>query len=393
MNNKKKIKILRIINRFNIGGPTYNAVFLTKYLSEEFETLLIGGLPEESEADSLHILREYGVEARLLKEMKRKPSFFSDTKAYKEIKEIIKEFNPDIVHTHASKAGALGRKAAHYCKVPIIVHTFHGHVFHSYFGKIKTTIFKLIERYLAYKTTSIIAISDLQKKELSNEHKVCSPKKIEVISLGFDLTRFKENKTENRKKTRAKYNLKNEQVAVCITGRLVPIKNHDFFLKAVTDISKKTTKEVVFFIVGDGELNNEISLKTKTMKLQGIDIRMTSWVKKIHEFNAGMDIICLTSHNEGTPVSLIEAQASGLPVISTNVGGVLNVVKNNQTGFVIDKNDLDSYVEKLLVLIENKSLRDEFSSRGWDFVGEKFHFNALVKKTEKHYKDLLNKRR
>ena len=164
MSDRKKIKVLRIINRFNIGGPTYNATFLTKFLSDDFETLLIGGLPEENEANSLHILEKYGVEPVLLPEMKREPNFKSDRIALKKIKAIIKEFKPDIVHTHASKAGALGRKAAISCKVPVIVHTFHGHVFHSYFGKLKTAVFKTIERYLARKSTGIIAISDIQKK-------------------------------------------------------------------------------------------------------------------------------------------------------------------------------------------------------------------------------------
>lgn len=121
MAEKKKIKVLRIINRFNIGGPTYNATFLTRFLSDDFETLLVGGLPEEDESDSLHILEEYGVKPILIEEMKRKPSFQSDRKAYKRIKDIIREFQPDIVHTHAAKAGALGRRAAHELKVPVIV--------------------------------------------------------------------------------------------------------------------------------------------------------------------------------------------------------------------------------------------------------------------------------
>ena len=193
MNSRKKIKVLRIINRFNIGGPTYNATFLTKFLSDDFETLLIGGLPEENEANSLHILEKYGVEPILLPEMKREPNLKSDRIALKKIKTIIREFKPDIVHTHASKAGALGRRAAVSCNVPIIVHTFHGHIFHSYFGKIKTALFKNIERYLARKSTGIIAISEIQKKELCEIHKIAPKGKTTVIPLGFDLDIFQEN--------------------------------------------------------------------------------------------------------------------------------------------------------------------------------------------------------
>ena len=151
MKSKKKIKVLRIINRFNIGGPVYNAVLLSAFMPEEYETLLIGGLPEENEEDSTYIAKRYGVNPILISEMKRQTSYKNDKKALNRIKEIILSFQPDIVHTHASKAGALGRKAAFDCGVPIIVHTFHGHIFHSYFSWWKTKIYQLIERQLSKK--------------------------------------------------------------------------------------------------------------------------------------------------------------------------------------------------------------------------------------------------
>lgn len=386
----KKIKVLRIINRFNIGGPTYNATFLTRYLSDDFETLLIGGLPEKGESDSLHILEEYGVKAILLPEMKRKPNFFSDRKALKRIKEIISEFEPDIVHTHASKAGALGRKAALDMKVPVVIHTFHGHVFHSYFGKFKTELFKFIERKLADKSTGIIAISDLQKQELVNTHKVAKESKVNVIPLGFDLGKFNINLVEKRKIIRDKYNLEDDQIAIGIIGRLAPIKNHNLFLDIVDLVKQQTNKKLVFFIVGDGELKDEISEKASKLRQQGADIRMTSWIKDITVFNAGLDIICLTSNNEGTPVSIIEAQASQVPVISTNVGGVGNVMIDNETGFVVPKNNARIFADKLLVLIENEALRKDMGEKGWTFVKERFHFERLVKDMEHYYKRLLS---
>jgi hypothetical protein len=171
-------KVLRIINRFNIGGPTYNATFLTRFMDDEFETLLVGGLPEPDEKDSLHILEQYDVKPLLIPEMQRLPNWKSDRAAYRRIKEIIEEFKPDIVHTHAAKAGALGRRAAKAAGVKVIVHTFHGHVFHSYFGAVKTKLFQLIERRLASSSTGIIAISELQKKELSDTYRICKPEKI-----------------------------------------------------------------------------------------------------------------------------------------------------------------------------------------------------------------------
>ncbi len=393
MESKKKIKVLRIINRFNIGGPTYNATFLTRFISDDFETLLVGGLPDEGETDSLHVLKEYGVVPLLIDEMKRQPSFQNDRKAYLRIKEIIKEYQPNIVHTHASKAGALGRKAALNCKVPIIVHTFHGHVFHSYFGKLKTTLFKLIERRLAKKSTGIIAISDLQKKELSKDHKICKDHKITVIPLGFDLKKFNDNLEVNRELTRKNFSIAKEEIAIAIVGRLAPIKNHQFFLDVIQEISTKISKKVAVFIVGDGSEREAIENRISQMNLgANIRVEMTSWIKEIGVFNAGMDIMCLTSNNEGTPVSLIEAQAACIPVITTDVGGVKDIILDGETGFIVPKNSIKKYTEKLLVLIEDENKRKKMSQNGWSFVEHKFHYTTLVKNMETYYKKLLNEK-
>ena len=390
MSDPKKIKVLRIINRFNIGGPTYNATFLTKFLSNDFETLLIGGLPEENEANSLHILEKYGVDPVLLPEMKREPNFKSDRIALKKIKAIIKEFKPDIVHTHASKAGALGRKAAISCKVPVIVHTFHGHVFHSYFGKIKTALFKNIERYLAKKSTGIIAISDLQKKELCEIHKIAPKDKTRVIPLGFDLEIFQQNYKNNRINTRNKFEIDEQTVAIAIVGRLTAIKDHHFFLDVIHKLYEDCKKKIKIFIVGDGDMKKEIEQRLIPMHNMGIDISLTSWIYDIAEFNAGMDIMCLTSKNEGTPVSLIEAQASNLPVISTEVGGVADIVDQNETGFIIPRTNKGEFVLKLKLLIENDELRQKMKLKGWQNVYQKYSYQRLAKDIESYYLELLN---
>ncbi|TXI88345.1 MAG: glycosyltransferase family 1 protein [Crocinitomicaceae bacterium] len=387
------IKVLRIINRFNIGGPTYNATFLTRFIGDDFETLLLGGLPEEGEADSLHIPHEYGVEPTILDEMKRTPNFKSDREAYRKIKEIISEFKPDIVHTHASKAGALGRRAAFACDVPVVVHTFHGHVFHSYFSPLKTNLYKVIERRLAKKSTGIIAISDLQKKELSEKHKICKASKIKVIPLGFDLEKFRVDLADKRIETRKKYQLSEKTIAVAIVGRLAPIKNHAFFLQVVENLLAKGIQQAQFFIVGDGELRSEIESKSAAInQLYGEKIVLTSWIKDIASFNAGMDVICLTSDNEGTPVSLIEAQACNVPIVSTEVGGVLDIVSQGETGFVVPKGDLHAFAEKLGLLIENEEIRKKMSQNGWNFVKDKFHYTRLAADMANYYRELLKKR-
>lgn len=389
----KRIKVLRIVNRFNIGGPTYNATFLTRFISDDFETLLVGGLPEEGEKDSLHITEKYGVQPMLIEELRREPGFSADRKAYKRLKEIIRDFQPDIVHTHASKAGALGRRAANACGVPIVVHTFHGHVFHSYFGRTKTFIYKSVERMLARRSSGIVAISEEQRRELAEVHKICKGHKIKVIPLGFDLAQFASEKEAKRKITRERLGLNDDTVAVAIIGRLAPIKDHDFFLRVVEKVLSGSGADVHFFIVGDGSERERIEEQVDRLNEKfGRRITMTSWVTDIDTFNAGMDIICLTSKNEGTPVSLIEAQATGIPVISTDVGGVKDVVSEGETGFIVPVGDLEQYSEKLELLIENEKIREKMSQNGWNFVREKFHYTRLVKDMEAYYLELLEQK-
>jgi glycosyltransferase involved in cell wall biosynthesis len=392
-------RILRIINRFNIGGPTYNAAYLTKYMPPEYETLLIGGEKEDHEESSLHILNDLGINPVIIPEMKRSINPMNDYNTYKKIKAIIKEFKPDIVHTHAAKAGTIGRLAAYNSKVPIIVHTFHGHVFHSYFNKAKTTLFKNIERNLASKSTKIIAISEKQKYELGTIHRICRPEKLEVIPLGFDLSRFQENITEKRAAFRKQYNIADDEIAVGIIGRIVPVKNHELFVRAWKEVSDKTTKKIRAFIVGDGEdrakteaLAKELGLSICTGNFENskCSLTFTSWIKDVDVVNAGIDIVALSSLNEGTPVSLIEAQAGNNPVVSTKVGGIENVVIHNKTGLLSEVGDTQGYAVNLLNIIENDLLRVQMQKEGWESVREKFHYTRLVKDMDKLYSKLLS---
>tara|TARA_B100000809_G_scaffold266684_1_gene330704 strand:+ start:21 stop:1223 length:1203 start_codon:yes stop_codon:yes gene_type:complete len=396
---KKKIKVLRIINRFNLGGPTFNAAYLTKYLEPEFETLLVGGIKYEEEESSEFILEKLGLTPIVIPEMKRSINFKEDKKAYRKLIKIIEDFQPDIVHTHASKAGTLGRLAAAKCKVPVIVHTFHGHVFHSYFGKAKTLFYKTIERRLARKSTKIIAISDIQKKELWKEHRICKEEKLAVIPLGFDLDRFQENIEEKRKSFRGKYQIKDDEIAIGIIGRLVPIKNHQLFIKAIKEVQNKSSKKIRAFIIGDGEEKEQLIELLKRIDLDYVEwlkdevpaaVTLTSWIKEVDWANAGLDIITLTSLNEGTPVSLIEAQASNKPIVTTNVGGVENIVLKDETAFITESNNLDQFVNAVLRLVENDKLRSEMSQKGWGFVKKEFHYSRLANDMKELYFTLLN---
>ncbi|MBI3135313.1 MAG: glycosyltransferase family 4 protein [Bacteroidetes bacterium] len=388
------IKVLRIVNRFNLGGPTYNVTYLSAFLPPEFETRLCGGEHEPHEGDSLFIPERYGVKPVIIKSLRRSINPFNDRKALKEIQALIREYKPDIVHTHASKAGALGRTAAYREHVPVIVHTFHGHVFHSYFGKVKTWIYKLAERRLAKKTDAIIAISAIQKQELTAIHKIAPAEKFRVIPLGFDLDRFAANRAVKRKSFRDTYALSENEIAVGIIGRLTAIKNHELFIESICRVAKTSEKKIRAFIIGDGERMSELrELAGRAEESCGSKLfEFTSWVRNVDDLLPGLDIVALCSFNEGTPVSLIEAQASGVPVITTNVGGVADVVDNGNTGFVIDGFEVDDFAEKLGLLVENKEIREKMSQNGWGYVEHKFHYRRLCADVAKLYHELLAKK-
>ncbi len=383
-------KILRIVNRFNLGGPTFNAAYLTKYLSPEYETLLIGGKHTDSEESSDHILNNLDVNFLKIEEMSREVSLLNDYRAYKKIKQIIADFNPDIVHTHASKAGLLGRLAAKKMGVKIIVHTFHGHVFHSYFGAIKTSIFKNLERFLAIKTDKIIAISNIQKQELSEKHKIAQPEKFKVIPLGFDLNKFKENIAENRTLFRNNYQVKDNEIVISIVGRLVPIKNHKLFIDAINLLTKKTDKNIKAFIVGGGELFDELTKYVTILKLQN-NIIFTSWIKETEQVYAGSDIVALTSLNEGTPVSLIEAQAAALPIVSTNVGGVSDITIKNSSIIVNQK--IEELTKAFTEIINNFEIFKQNAEINQSKIIEKFSYQRLINDYKLFYAQLINEKK
>lgn len=388
-------KILRIINRFNLGGITYNVSYLSKYLPQEYETLLIGGPEEEGESSSLHITDSLGLKPVIIKDLNREISLSKDYKAYKEIKRLIKEFKPDIVHTHASKAGAIGRLAAISCKVPVIVHTFHGHVFHNYFGKVKTTFYLTIERYLAKRSSAIVTNSTLLKKELSETFKITSDDKIHVVPLGFDLAKFQTNQEQKRKEFRAKYNIKEDELAISIIGRLAPIKNHELFFDAIENITKLSSKKIKAIIVGDGETRHHLEsyLKNKNLAYcnnaeKNCVFDFIGWQKEVDLILAGSDIVALSSKNEGTPVSLIEAQAAGKFIVTTNVGGVKDIL-HKDCGFVSETDE--EFKAFLLKAVEEHDILNQKAIAGIAFANERFSYKRLVNDMDTLYKKLLPK--
>ena len=391
-------RILRIFNRMIIGGPALNVSLLSRHLPGEYETRLIVGSPDKHEKRSDFLLENSGIVPLVVPEMGREISMRDDIIAYRKIKEIIREFKPDIVHTHASKPGAIGRWAASYCKVPVIVHTFHGHVFHSYFSPLKTRLYIEIERKLAQKSNRLIAISQLQKEELVNKYKIAPAEKVEIIPLGLDLDPFRLHREEKRAAFRQEFGLSDDTVAVGIIGRLAPIKNHGLFVEAIAYAAKHSQKKIKAFIVGDGECREQIIQYCESKKLSyslpekpdhSKLVIFTSWRTDIDKVNAGLDIITLTSLNEGTPVSIIEAQASSKPIVATICGGIQDVVMENETALLSPLEDHHLFYDNLLRMVEDDELREKMSARGENFAFSRFGYHRLVHEMDSLYRRLL----
>jgi len=391
-------RVLRILNRLIIGGPALNATYLTRYMAPEWETMLVIGGKDDHEQDATHLTERLGIEPVVVPEMKRAISPGQDRAAYKQVKALIKDFRPDVVHTHAAKSGAIGRLAAVACKVPVVVHTFHGHVFHSYFGPAKTRAFIEIERYLARRSSGIIAISDIQKRELSADYRIAPAEKIEVIPLGLDLNRFAENGAEKRARFRERFGLRNEEIAIGIIGRVVPVKNHALFVEAAARVRAQTRAPLRFVVIGDGDARPEMEA---AFAAAGIDYTYfpdnprpaqaicTSWQTEVDEVLAGLDIVALSSHNEGTPVSLIEAQAAGRPVVSTAVGGVADAVPDGQSGYVVQPGDAAAFADGLLALVADAALRTRMGMAGREYVMQRYSYQRLVRDMDGYYRRLL----
>jgi glycosyltransferase involved in cell wall biosynthesis len=394
-------RVIQILNRLIVGGPLLQVAYLTHYMAPEFDSLLVFGQKDHHEKDAIDVIEKMGIPHVYLPEMRRSINPFRDYIAYKKLKQIITDFKPDIVHTHAAKAGSLGRLAAIACKVPVIIHTYHGHIFHSYFGKVKSNIYIRIERYLGKKTDALIAISGQQKEELEVDFKIAPAHKFHVVLLGLDFKEFKDDEMTKRKKFRNEFGVKDDEIAIGIIGRLAPIKNHGLFLEAIAFVQKNTKKKIKAFIIGDGEARHELEAKAKDLDIKFskksdksnlTSLVFTSWRNDIDVVYAGLDIVALTSFNEGTPVSLIEAQAAGKAIVSTRVGGIQDVVIEGETALLSNVNNDMEFFKKLLQIVEDDEFRKYLGRNGLEFVIDKFSYHRLINDMKNLYDALLFKK-
>ena len=389
----KKLKILRIVTRLNIGGPAIHTTLLTREFSgDKFESRLLCGSVSRREGDMGYIAQTYGISPVYIPALRREINPFCDFVAFFQILKYMVKFKPHIVHTHTAKAGTLGRLAAILTGVPVKIHTFHGHVFYKYFSKRKTKLFIFVERILAKFTDTIIAISDKQKDEIINKYKITRREKCHVVKLGFDLQKFL-GIEHKRNIFREKFKFSENDILVGIIGRLAPIKNHKMFIDALSHLyrngKRDITERIKSVIVGDGEMREELSAYARFNGLKE-KLLFTGWLKDIDEVYAGLDIVALTSLNEGTPVALIEAMSSFKPVISTDVGGVKDAVGN--AGFLVASNDYKAMGNEILNLAESTEIREKQGKIGRDFVKEAFSKERLVAELEALYSELMSKK-
>ena len=387
MEQKRKNKILRIIARLNIGGPALHVIILNSELDhEKYVSQLVCGRLSPAEGNMYDIAENKGLELIFIDSLGREIVLKEDLRALLRLIRVINSEKPDIVHTHTAKAGFLGRVAAKLTGVPIILHTFHGHVFHSYFGFFKTKFFLWLERLLAKFTDVIITVGNEQRKEII-KYKVADPEKIVSIPLGLDLKPFVNSRTDPNQ-LRRELSLPDSTLLVGIVARLVPIKNHACFLEAAQLVLQRYDN-VRFLIIGDGELRGTLEKKVQDL---GIDSRVIfmGFQHNLVKIYAGLDIVTLSSFNEGLPVALIEAMAASKPVISSDVGGVRDLILDGYNGLLVPSNDPASLAEAILYLLSNPERREMMGKAGREKAYPQFDKNRLVKDIDELYQKLLS---
>lgn len=368
----KKIKILRIIARLNIGGPAIHTILLTQGLnSGEFESKLVAGAIGNGEADMMYLAQIKNVTPLIIPELGREISLKDDIAAFFKLYRLMKDEKPDIVHTHTAKAGTLGRLAALCAGVPIKIHTFHGHVLYGYFSKAKSLFFIIIERVLAIFTDKIIAVSPQIRLDLIRFG--IKEEKIVSIPVGLELDELLQLGHRND----------DSGLNVGIVGRLTEIKNHRFFLQVAKEFQNRSLdSRLKFKIIGDGHLRSALVEYANSLGLKNVEFK--GWVKDAKKIYEELDIVVLTSLNEGTPISLIEAMAAARPVVAIEVGGVADIV-NEERGFLVAPGDIQGFVDSLDMLLKDKHARQSLGQSGREFVRSKFTKDSLIANIKQLY--------
>jgi glycosyltransferase involved in cell wall biosynthesis len=387
------VRVLRLITRLNIGGPSIQAITLSDRLaSRGFTTRLVHGSLGEGEGDMRYLLAP-GADVEYLPELGRELAPAHDYRSFTRVLAIIREFRPQIVHTHMAKAGAIGRAAAaiYNRSAPSnerarLVHTYHGHVLEGYFSAVKTALFIGVERLLARSTDRIIAISPAIRDELLLQHRIGRLEQYRVVPLGFDLSSLTAIDDRARAEARASLGIAPSAHVVSTVGRLTAIKQHHLFLETARLIANQDPA-ALFLIAGDGELRAELEETSRDFGLSD-RVRFLGWRRDLATIYGASDVFLLTSRNEGTPVALIESLAAGVPGVSTDVGGVRDVLMDN-LGAIAPYDDAAGLANAVTQFLADPRRRRETGERGRASVVARYSVDRLVGDIDALYRELL----
>lgn len=386
--------VVRIITRLNIGGPSIQAATLSDRLREHgFETHLVHGRLGEGEGDMSYLLPP-DVQHTHLPSLQRAIAPAADVAAFRSIYQLLCRVQPAIVHTHMAKAGAVGRlaavaynRAAGRKQPARIVHTYHGHVLEGYFSPLKSKAFITAERALARATDRIIAIAPRVRDQLLSEYHIGRASQYAVIPLGFNLQAFAGVTPADRQVARAALDIPPDAAVMTTVGRLTAIKQHELFIETSRLVATRQPS-AQFLIVGDGERRAELEALSTRGGLSG-RARFLGWRRDLATIYAATDVFVLTSRNEGTPVALIEAMASGVPGVSTNVGGVADVIAASDLGVLVAPDRPAALASAIDDLLSNPARRSAMGERARQHVLSRFTADRLVADVASLYRSLL----
>jgi len=381
--------VLRVITRLNVGGPAINASILTARLDpSRFETLLVTGREGPTEGSMAELGRlDPGLAPIRIDSLQREISPINDLRVFAQLVRLIRRYRPHVVHTHLAKAGLLGRLAAAADRVPVIIHTYHGSVFRGYFGTTQSAAYLRLERALATVTSRVIAITPLQEADLIHL-RVAPAEKIVRIPLGLDLAQFSGPRDPTA--SRRMLGIPTDRPVLGIVARLVPIKDVATFLRGAA-LVRRRLPQVHTVVIGDGELRHELRGLARELFPDGA-CSFVGWQADMGAVLAALDVVGLTSLNEGSPVSLIEALAAGRAVVATRVGGVPDVVRDGATGFLVPPRDPEAFAAACVRLLEEPALRSEFGALGRQEVADRFGAERLVTDVQALYEGLVPRR-
>jgi lipopolysaccharide/colanic/teichoic acid biosynthesis glycosyltransferase len=382
-----RIKVLRVIARMNVGGPAIHVVNLTAGLDPaRFDSILVTGTENPGEGSLLDLALARGIEPVVIPEIVGQATLKPrDWKALIALYRLMRRERPHIVHTHAAKPGVLGRVAARLAGVPVVVHTFHGHILHGYYGPLMTWLLRRMERMLARSSDRIIAVSEQVKQDLVR-YGVAPPEKIAVIPLGFDLQPFLDS-GEHRGALYRELGLTNGARLVGIVGRIFPIKNHRLFLEAAARVAAEE-RSARFIVVGDGALRPEMEAHAQRLGIAD-RVTFTGWRRDLPRIYPDLDVLVVSSKNEGTPVSAIEAMAAGCPVVATRVGGLPDLIAEAETGHLVPSEDAPALAAAILRVLRDGEGARRMAGVARERVSQRFRAERLVADVERLYVELL----